>query len=156
MTTYLLLYRSPVSARQQMADATPEQAQAGMDAWMAWAGTAGSAITDLGSPLALADTVGATSSDDTIGGYSIMEAGSVEELRGLLEATPAPPARRHLDRRPRGAAHARHVAGAHALTRDRPDLLAAACWWMTRLNPGALTKTPQRCRASSTETRLAQ
>ena len=88
MTTYLLLYRSPVSARQQMAGATPEQAQSGMDAWMAWAGAAGSAITDLGSPLALADTVGAASSDDTIGGYSIMEAGSVEELRGLLERHP--------------------------------------------------------------------
>ena len=88
MTTYLLLYRSPVSARQQMAAATPEQAQAGMDAWMAWAGMAGSAITDLGSPLALADTLGATSSDDTIGGYSIMEAGSVETLRGLLEGHP--------------------------------------------------------------------
>jgi hypothetical protein len=88
MTTYLLLYRSPVSARHQMAAATPEQAQAGMEAWMAWAGTAGSAITDLGSPLALADTVGATSADDTIGGYSIMETGSVKELRGLLEQHP--------------------------------------------------------------------
>ena len=120
MTKYLLLYRSPVSARDQMAGATPEQAQAGMDAWMAWAGTAGSAITDLGSPLALADTVGAASSDDTIGGYSIMEAGSVDDAARTPRRTPAPPARRRLDRRPRGAAHARHVAGYRECGRSRP------------------------------------
>lgn len=88
MTKYLLLYQSPVSARAQMATASPEQAQAGMDAWMAWVGRAGSAIADLGSPVALADTLGAVSSDDTIGGYSIMEADSVETLRGLLEGHP--------------------------------------------------------------------
>ena len=89
MTKYLLLYRSPVSARDQMADASPEQAQAGMDAWMEWAGRAGSAIADLGSPVALADTIGGPSTGDSpIGGYSIMEADSVEALRGLLEGHP--------------------------------------------------------------------
>ena len=89
MAKYLLLYRSPVSARDQMSNATPEQAQAGMDAWIAWAGTAGSAITDLGSPVALADSVGAGSTgDDSIGGYSIMEADSVDALRGLLDGHP--------------------------------------------------------------------
>ncbi len=88
MTKYLLLYQSPVSARDQMADASPEQAQAGMDAWMAWAGTAGSAIADLGSPVALADSVGAASADSSIGGYSIMEADSMEALRGLVDGHP--------------------------------------------------------------------
>lgn len=88
MAKYLLLYQSPVSAHDQMANASPEQAQAGMDAWMAWAGAAGSAVADLGSPVALTDTVGAASADDTVGGYSIMEADSVEALRGLLEGHP--------------------------------------------------------------------
>jgi hypothetical protein len=89
MSKYLLLYRSPVSAQDQMANASPEQAQAGMDAWMAWAGTAGPAITDLGSPVALVDTVGGSEPGDSfIGGYSIMEADSVEALRGLLEGHP--------------------------------------------------------------------
>jgi hypothetical protein len=56
---------------------------------MAWAGNAGSAITDLGSPVALADTVGGSGSGDSfIGGYSFMEADSVEALRGLLEGHP--------------------------------------------------------------------
>ncbi len=43
MTKYLLLYRAPVSAAEQMASSTPEAAQAGMEAWMAWGERAGSA-----------------------------------------------------------------------------------------------------------------
>ena len=37
MPKFLVLYRSQVSAAAQMAEATPEQAQAGMEAWTAWA-----------------------------------------------------------------------------------------------------------------------
>jgi len=51
MKKFLVLYHAPVSAREQMAGATPEQAKAGMDAWMTWAKKAGNAIVDLGSPL---------------------------------------------------------------------------------------------------------
>ncbi len=51
MTKFMVLYRSALSARDQMASATPEQAKAGMEAWMAWAGKAGDAIVDLGAPL---------------------------------------------------------------------------------------------------------
>ena len=51
MTKYLLVYRAPVSAAEQMANTDPEAAQAGMDARMAWSQRAGSAIVDLGSPL---------------------------------------------------------------------------------------------------------
>jgi hypothetical protein len=50
VTKFLVLYRSPVPAREQMASATPEQAQAGMEAWQAWAQKAGSSIADLGAP----------------------------------------------------------------------------------------------------------
>jgi hypothetical protein len=89
MTKYLLLYRAPVSATEQMADSTPEQAQAGMEAWMTWAGKAGSAIVDLGSPLAPATSVGADrASGDFIGGFSVMEAESVDALQGLLDGHP--------------------------------------------------------------------
>jgi hypothetical protein len=48
---FLVVYNSPVSARQQMAAATPEQAKAGMEAWIAWAQKAGGAVIDLGTPL---------------------------------------------------------------------------------------------------------
>lgn len=51
MPKYLLLYRSPTSAPEQMASATPEQAQAGMDAWQAWMTKAGDAIVDFGAPV---------------------------------------------------------------------------------------------------------
>ena len=69
-----------------MANATPEQAQEGMDAWMTWAGKAGSAIADLGSPTRPVATVGAAAGgDDSVGGYSFMEAESLDELKGLLD-----------------------------------------------------------------------
>ncbi len=51
MKKFLVLYHAPHSAVEQMANATPEQAKAGMDAWMGWARKAGPAIADLGMPL---------------------------------------------------------------------------------------------------------
>jgi hypothetical protein len=89
MTTCLLLYRSTVSAQDQMVDATPEQAQAGMDAWMAWGGKAGSAITDLGSPTQTVATLGdGPATSGFIGGYSLMEAETTEALTALLDGHP--------------------------------------------------------------------
>lgn len=93
MTKYLLLYVSPVSAQDQMANASPEEGQAGMEAWNAWAGRAGSALVDFGSPVQSAGTVGATGGGGDgdrrhVGGFSIMEADSADALRGLLEDHP--------------------------------------------------------------------
>jgi hypothetical protein len=91
MAKFMVLYRSSVSARDQMANATPEQMKAGMDAWTAWAGKAGDAIVDLGTPLAPAKRLGsgspATAGDD-ISGYSILQSDSVEALASLLEEHP--------------------------------------------------------------------
>lgn len=89
MTKYLLLYRSSVSAEDQMSGATPEQAQAGMDAWMAWGRQAGPAITDMGSPTQTVATVGeGPAASGYIGGYSLMEAESIEALTALLDGHP--------------------------------------------------------------------
>jgi hypothetical protein len=89
MTKYLLLYRAPVSAPDQMASASPDAAQAGMEAWMTWASKAGTAIVDMGSPVAPATTVGAEPAPtDFIGGYSVLEADSVDALKGLLDGHP--------------------------------------------------------------------
>lgn len=79
MPTFLVLYRSSVPARQQMAGATPEQAQAGMEAWQAWAEKAGTAIVDLGAPLA--------GERDTTG-FSILQANSRSALEDLLADHP--------------------------------------------------------------------
>ena len=89
MTKYLLLYMSPVTPQDQMANASPEEGQAGMEAWNAWAGRAGSAIVDFGSPVQAAGTVGATGGDrGYVGGFSILQADSADALRGLLEDHP--------------------------------------------------------------------
>jgi hypothetical protein len=52
MKKFMVLYRSPVSAREQMAQATPQQIDAGMAEWMEWKEKAGNPIVDLGAPLA--------------------------------------------------------------------------------------------------------
>ena len=91
MTKYLLLYMSPVTAQDQMANATPEEGEAGMEAWNAWAGKAASAIVDFGSPTQAAGTVGTgggVEGDRHVGGFSIMEADSADALRGLLADHP--------------------------------------------------------------------
>jgi hypothetical protein len=90
MTSYLVLYRSPTSPADLMANSTPEQAKAGMDAWTTWAEKAGGAIVDLGSPIAAAGTVGAkaSSGDGYLGGFSILKADSTDELEQTLDGHP--------------------------------------------------------------------
>ena len=91
MTRFLVLYQSATSAEEQMAHATPEQAKAGMDAWMAWAGKAAGAIVELGAPLGSgrhvesgSHTVGTTQ----IRGYSILQGASADEIVRLLAGHP--------------------------------------------------------------------
>ena len=86
MTKYLILYRSPASAAEQMAGATPEQAQAGMDAWMTWAQKAGDAVVDLGAPLGVVEPGG--DAGDPVGGFTILQADSADAVRGVLDGHP--------------------------------------------------------------------
>jgi hypothetical protein len=83
MTKYLLLYRADQDAAAQMAQATPEQQQAGMQAWMAWFEKVGPAVVDAGSPLA-----GVGGADPSVGGYSVLTAESTDALQDLLEGHP--------------------------------------------------------------------
>jgi hypothetical protein len=90
MTKFMIFYRAPMTAREQMTAGTPEQAQAGMAEWMAWAGKAGPAIVDMGSPLDAVSGVGTPvpAAGHVIGGYSILQADSEEELAAVLEGHP--------------------------------------------------------------------
>jgi hypothetical protein len=93
MSKYLVLYRSTVSASEQMSGGTPEDAQAGMELWMKWAGRVGSAMVDMGSPLSTVATVDASGSAGSgsspfIGGFSVLEADSVDGLKKLLDDHP--------------------------------------------------------------------
>jgi hypothetical protein len=85
----MILYRGQASAREQMANATPEQVQAGVEAWRAWATKVGYALSDLGAPLAHTTHVGpGAASTDGVAGYSILEAGSADEVETLLDGHP--------------------------------------------------------------------
>jgi hypothetical protein len=91
MAKFMVLYRSSVSAQEQMASASPEQAQAGMDMWMRWAEKAGPAVVDLGSPLGSSRLIPSGADGQTgtpIGGFSVLEADSADAVTALLEDHP--------------------------------------------------------------------
>jgi hypothetical protein len=79
VSKYLVLYRSPTSAQEQMANATPEQAQAGMEAWQAWMTHAGDAIVDFGAPV---------QGESDVTGFSILRADSRAAIDKLLADHP--------------------------------------------------------------------
>jgi hypothetical protein len=86
MAKFLILYRAKITAAEQMNQSDPEQAQAGMQAWMDWAQKAGDAVVDLGSPLGVVDAGG--DEGDPIGGYSILQAQSAAALAAVLDGHP--------------------------------------------------------------------
>jgi len=93
MTNYLLLYMSAVPPEEQIANATPEEGQAGMEAWMSWADRAGSGVVDLGSPVGASGSIGGSDRDAAalngyVGGFSIMQAESADALKSLLADHP--------------------------------------------------------------------
>jgi hypothetical protein len=92
MKKFLVLYQSTVPASEQMRNVTPEQAKANTDAWMSWAGRAGSGIVDLGSPVAASAKLNGpgevAAGNSPVRGFSILQAESKEALLGLLKNHP--------------------------------------------------------------------
>jgi hypothetical protein len=91
MKKFLVLYKAPTSSFEQMMKATPEQRKAGMDAWMAWSKAAASAIVDMGGPLGKSLRVtqqGSSPTPNDLGGYSILQAESKEDLSKELTGHP--------------------------------------------------------------------
>lgn len=91
MKKFLVLYRAPASSFEMMKGATPEQQKAGMDAWMAWGSKAHSSIVDMGAPLGKSLKVtkgGAAPATNDLGGYSVLQAESKEELAKTLDGHP--------------------------------------------------------------------
>jgi hypothetical protein len=79
VSKYLVLYRSPTSAQEQIANATPAQQQAGMEAWQSWMAKAGEAIVEFGAPV---------QGDGDVTGFSILQAGSRGQIEELLAEHP--------------------------------------------------------------------
>jgi hypothetical protein len=91
MKKFLVLYASTKSAAEQMANATPEQAKAGMDAWTAWASKAGKAVVDLGMPVGNGQNVtqkSASASNSHVSGFSILQADTPNAVKELLKGHP--------------------------------------------------------------------
>jgi hypothetical protein len=92
MKKFLVLYKAPTTAFEQMKKATPEQQKAGMDAWMAWSQKAGGSIVDMGAPLGKSLRVtkggGASPTTNDFGGYSILQGESKEALAETLKDHP--------------------------------------------------------------------
>ncbi len=91
MKKFLVLYRAPASAFEQMKTATPEQQRSGTEAWMTWFEQAGPSIVDGGAPLGKSLRVsasGATPAPNDLGGYSILQAESKEALAASLKGHP--------------------------------------------------------------------
>ncbi len=88
MRKYIVLYSAPVRAAEQFAQATPEQAQQGMQLWFDWKEKLGSGLVDLGNQLGNAMQVtknGVTKSDSNIVGMSILQANSMDEALEMVK-----------------------------------------------------------------------
>ena len=84
MSTYLLLYRADPAAMAAMPEPTPEEGAAMMKAWMDWSERAGNAIIDLGNPTSAVSD----GADASVGGYSLLQADSYDQVAALLEGHP--------------------------------------------------------------------
>ena len=96
MNKYLVLYRSEsvlngITVSEMFARSTPEQMEAGMAAWRAWYEKCGSAVVDLGAPLDKSTMVAGgsgTPKKTSITGYTLLQAGSMEEAVSLIKGHP--------------------------------------------------------------------
>jgi hypothetical protein len=91
MKKYIVLYTSPIEAREQMMGASPEEQAKGMELWMQWAKKCGDKLVDLGSPLTDGQKLSSTGSEASnlnIAGYSVLQAENMEEAKSLLQGHP--------------------------------------------------------------------
>ena len=94
MKKFLVLYKASQESFQQMMKATPEQQKAGMDAWNKWASSpqTKAMLVDMGSPLAktvkVAKGGAVTPTHNDLGGYSIMQGESKEQVAEKLKEHP--------------------------------------------------------------------
>jgi hypothetical protein len=88
MSRYMLIYNGKATDPSQM---SPDDAAKVMDGWRTWMGSVGSALVDVGLPFGPGTSVvddGSSADAIELSGYSIVEAGSLDEARGLAESHP--------------------------------------------------------------------
>jgi hypothetical protein len=87
MNRYVVLYCAPQDVATRFATASPEEAEVGLQQWVAWAERLGPALVDPGKPLGRALSVtaaGVSPSGTTVIGMSILEAGSRDEALSMV------------------------------------------------------------------------
>jgi len=90
MAKYVFIYHAPMTPADA-APPTPEQMEAVMGEWMAWAGKVGDGMVDFGTPLAggVRVSAGGTSpSTREVVGYSIIEADNLDAALELAQGHP--------------------------------------------------------------------
>jgi hypothetical protein len=88
MGRYIVLYEAPLGVAERFAQATPEEAMAGMQLWVDWAQQIGPGLVDPGKPLGSAvrvTTRSAASIDSNIIGMSILQAESMDEALQMVK-----------------------------------------------------------------------
>jgi hypothetical protein len=88
MSRYMLIYNGKATDPSQM---SPDDAAKVMDGWRTWMGSVGSALVDVGTPFGEGTSVvddGSAADAIELSGYSIVEASSLDEARGLAESHP--------------------------------------------------------------------
>jgi hypothetical protein len=88
MGRYIVLYSAPVGVAGRFAQATPEEATAGMQLWVDWAQRIGPALVDPGKPLGNAVKLtasGSTPTESNVIGMSILQADSRDDALAMVE-----------------------------------------------------------------------
>jgi len=92
MKKFVALYSAPRAAiEQMMATVTPEQMEAGMDAWWGWMKKNEKVLADMGAPLGKTRRItaqGVADMRNEITGYTIVEADSLDAAARLFEGHP--------------------------------------------------------------------
>lgn len=78
MTKYVLLYEGGSMPQ------SPEEGERVRNDWMAWFGSAGSAILDPGNAFGESGAVGPAMHDSGVNGYTLVEGGSLAEVERLV------------------------------------------------------------------------
>jgi hypothetical protein len=91
MKKFLVLYKASAAAFAEVMKSTPEQQKKGMDEWMKWSQAAAKSIVDMGGPLGKAMLVtpkGAAPTTNDLGGYSVLQGESKEQVAESLKGHP--------------------------------------------------------------------
>lgn len=92
MPKYLLLHNSTLTAKESMANASPEEMKASMKEWIDWKDDAEKTVKfEWGLPVQAVASVtahGVKKSDNPAGGYSIIEADSKDAVIAVLKKHP--------------------------------------------------------------------